>query len=179
MTVEEFLTELPIPDENIVFRQASSGYLIHPPGNKQCRYPNESHFMPDEDGLSVSWNQHITVEGLYHLIGLTYKTKKTEYKNPKEFKVFSFPVAFLRQLDGLQVNHTPWLRGNPAPVGDPNNYAHASIRFSDEDQEIRVKLSDYCREYNEQSLQNVNFDDVLTELEVLRAQLNTSIYHNI
>jgi hypothetical protein len=179
MTQEQFLIPLYIPNEDSVFRQAHIQSLKPVPGNNEFRFPRESHFKPHPEGLSVHWNRYISIRGVYHIISLSYKKDTTEYKDPKNFKLFSLPVGFIRSIDGvLDVKHSPVFNGSPAPIGFPNNYAHTSLLYPD-DEEIRVKLSDYCKDNHQASYCYINFTLIEPEITALRERLDNTEYHNL
>ena len=179
MTPDEFQISLIINDDDSVYRQAHVSRLIKTESSKKRRHPSESHFKPDPDGLSVHWNKHITVSGVFHIIGLSYKIGKGEYKDFKCFEVFSIPVEYIRSLEGVQaVVHSPVFNGDPAPIGSPNNYAHTSLIYPD-DEEIRLKLSDYCQFDYDNSYCPADFTILDEEINELRKRLNDTIYHKL
>lgn len=176
MTEAEFKTPLPLSPEDGVYRQTHLSQMDKN-GAPNKKFPKASHFSPDPDGLSVHWDRHIQPQGVFHIIGLSYRVGKSEYKNPRDFRLFHFPVGWLRQLEGLvDVVHSPVFHGNPAPVGSPNNYAHASLIYPD-DEEIRLKLSNYCQKNFENCHCQVDFDLLDIELSELRARQNMTSYH--
>lgn len=177
MTEEQFRTPLPVPDSDSVYRQCFKQLLKPIPGSEYRRFPKESDFVPHADGLSVNWSAYSSIESIYLLLGISYKHKKPEYKNPREFGLFKLPIAFIRAIENvIDVRHSPVYNGNPAPVGSPNNYAHASIIYPD-DEEIRLKLSDYCRENHEHAYCEGNFDLLEPEIEELRRRLDNTPFH--
>lgn len=179
MTQAEFTTPLLIPDEDAVYRQAFIGHLVKLPANKNIRYPSESHFKPDPDGLSVHWCRYIGLNGVYHILGLSYRKGTTQYKDYKAFRVFTLPVEYLRLLEGIQeVTHSPVFNGDPAKIGFPNNYAHTSVIYPD-DEEIRMKLSDYCMFYYDNSYRPADFALLDTEINKLRERLDNTPYHRL
>ncbi|THU34209.1 hypothetical protein FAM09_24635 [Niastella caeni] len=179
MTEKQFLTPLPILDEHNVYRQVHIQDLHPKERDHPERYPKPSHFKPDPDGLSVYWNQHIDPEGVYNIIGLSYKANKTEFKDPANFFVFSIPVLYLRAVEGISdVSHSPRYIGNPAPIGSPNIYSHASIVYSD-DEEIRLKLSDYCKSNHASCHCKIDFSIVEKKVQELRQRLDNTIYHRL
>lgn len=178
-TPEEFLTVLPIPDTDLVYRQGHLIKLIKIQGDKKKRFPDETNFVPDPDGLSLHWSAYSTPEYVFKHIGISYKFNSTTYKTYSEFRVFSIPVALFRSLDGVRVEHTPVYNGNPAPLGVPNNYAHASALYSAEDVEIRLKLSDYCRENYDKSHCSIDFKLLDPIIEDLRERLDQTNYHRL
>ena len=179
MTVAEFKAPLPIANEDAVFRQAHTSQLGVMKEDKNKRFPKPSHFKPDPDGLSVHWDRFIDVEGVFTIIGLSYRTGTTEYKDPKMFCVFSFPVGFVRAVEGVEdVIHTPFFNGDPASVGCPNNYSHSSILYPD-DEEIRLKLSDYCRSNYEGCICTANFEMLEKAIAELRERLDETPFHRL
>jgi hypothetical protein len=143
ITEEAFKAPLTVPDEHHVYRQTHFDQL----DKDSRRYPKASHFKlkEGEEDLSVNWDAHITVDEVFYLLGISHNVKQ-EFKDYKKFKVFKLEVDFLRKLSGIEkVVHSPLFIGNPAPVGHPNNYAHSSVYYPD-DEEIRKKLSNYCND---------------------------------
>src|SRR5687768_17115621 len=108
MTQAEFFTPIQIKDEDAVYRQVPSNHLINQPDDDHTRYPKPKHFKPDPDGLSTHCCRLITLDQVFHIISLTYKHGKTDYKDPKNYLVFKLPVEFIRSIDNMQdVIHTP------------------------------------------------------------------------
>lgn len=178
-TPEQFLQPLYIPNEDLVYRQAHITRLSKFPNDKKKRFPDESHFKPDPDGLSVNWNGQCTVKGIYEVIGISFKHETSIYKNYREFRLFGLPVGFVRSVEGINdVVHSPVFNGNPAAIGSPNNYAHASILYPD-DEEIRVKLSDFCRENYDQIYCTIDFDLLDPIINELRERLDNTPYHRL
>ena len=179
MSPEEFLKPLDILADDAVYRQAHFSQLIYPPGNKHKRFPKASHFKPDEDGLSVNLCRLITVNGVYHIIGLTYRINKEEFKDPANFKLFTIQTSIITAIDGVvSIIHSPVFKGNPAPIGSPNNYAHTSLIYPD-DEEIRLKLSDYCQQDFMHSYCTVDFEIIEKEVSALRERLDDTPYHRL
>ncbi|MEJ7684665.1 MAG: hypothetical protein WKG06_43820 [Segetibacter sp.] len=177
MTEQEFKNPLSIPNDAFVYRQVNLAHLKHELGNRKKRFPKESHFKPDADGLSVHWNRFIDVKGIYHIIGISFKPETTEFKDYRTFRVFSFPINFLKEVDGINsIIHSPVFNGNPAPVGFPNNYAHSSILYPD-DEEIRIKLSTYCNEKYAECFCPTDLNLLDIEINPLRERLNQTEYH--
>lgn len=174
----DYSKKLQVLSEDKVFRQVATSYLTHAKGNKTERFPRENHFSPDSDGLSVNWDRFSNVSYNYHIIGLTYKYKQPGiYKDFRNFHVFKIPVTILKSIEGINsIDHNPIFNGNPAPLGSPNNYAHTLVVY-DDDPEIRLKLSDWCRDYHSESYCQVDFGLLETEIEELRQRLNTTVYH--
>lgn len=132
-----------IPDIDFVLRQVPVTQTA-PSGR---RVPNEAAFKlrPRENGLSVNWEKYLDVKGNYILLGLTFNNKNT-FNEYTSFKIFRLEVGYIRSISGVtDVLHDPVFRGEPTLVGQPNNRAHSLI-ICDDDEEIRMKLSDYCRE---------------------------------
>jgi hypothetical protein len=172
ITEAQFKIPLIIPDKAFVYRQVYKTQL-----DKVGRFPKAKHFMPDSDGLSTLWNEFATVKEVYHIIGISYKINKTVYKNPLEFSVFAFPIVFLKGIEGInEILHSPVFCGNPAPVGNPNNYAHASVCYG-EDEQIRLNLSDYCSNKFDTAHCPIDFQTIESEVEALRLRLNNTKYH--
>jgi hypothetical protein len=177
MTEQEFVTLLPIPDTDFLYRQVHDQDLKQIPGVEAGRFPKERHFIPNEDGLSMHWHQYVSPEGVYHIIGLSFRGTTTTFKDPAKFKIVSIPVAVLRSIEQVSaVEHSPVFNGNPAAVGSPNNYAHSSVKFPN-DEEIRLKLSDYCRDNHTNCFQQVDMQLIEREVQDLRSRLNNTLYH--
>jgi hypothetical protein len=174
ITEAAYQTPLPIPDKHHLYRHTHYDDL----DKEGRRYPKAKHFKLREGELelSVNWDAHITVEEVFYLIGLGYNAKQ-QFKDYTKFKVFKLEVDFLRKLTGIEkVVHSPVFNGNPAPVGSPNNYAHASIYYPD-DEEIRIKLSNYCNDdYNNKHCE-ADFALLEPVVQELRSRLNNTRYH--
>lgn len=174
LTVEEFLTPLFIPDGDYLFRQVHLNFL----DRESKRFPNASHFKlkEGEKDLSVHWKAHISIEEVFYIIGISYNVKG-KFKEINTFKVFQFPVSFLRELENIkEVTHSPVFNGNPAPIGMPNNYAHSSIYY-DDDEEVRKKLSNFCNEKYDDSFCTVDIQSLEKHVSGLREKLNKTKYH--
>ena len=173
MAIENTWQVEKIPGEDIVYRQV---HILAAPKKEGRRIPNEANFSPDGDGLSVHWNKYITIEGIYQILGLSYNAKNN-YINFTQFKVYGFPINFVRSVSGINdVIHSPVINGNPAPVGHPNNRAHASVMYPD-DEEIRLKLADYVLNNYQQSYCDVDVSGLSSEIQQLRERLNNTPYH--
>lgn len=178
ITESQFVVSLPIPNEDEVYRQVPLTEL----DNEEGRFPKPNHFTikydRGEKELSVNWSMHTSIEHAYCVIGLT-NDFKGEYKDPKRYKLFSLPVAFLRNIKGIQkVMHSPVFNGNPAKIGRPNNFAHASIYFPKEEQEeIRRKLSTYCNQNYNDSFKQVDYNIVCPIIEQLKERKQKTKFH--
>ena len=162
-----------IPDEDYVYRQV---HIKNAPKINGKRIPDETNFIPDEDGLSVHWDKYTTINDVYCVIGLSHNMKGG-YKDYTGFKVFQFPVTFLRRLQGISgVIHTPVINGNPAPIGHPNNRAHASVILPN-DEEIRIKLTDHVINNYINSYCDFDVTHFNIEIKQLRNRLNDTPYH--
>ena len=127
-----------IPDSDMVYRQV---HVLQTQKINNCRIPNEANFYADEDGLSVNWNKYIDVERIYRLLAISYN-KTGKYIEYTAFKIFQFPVNFLRALEGVKaLNHAP-IYNDPEIKGKPNNQAHSLVVYSN-DEQIRLELCDY------------------------------------
>jgi hypothetical protein len=174
ITEEQYLVPLPIPDETEVLRHVHLNEL----DKESKRFPKASHFKlrEGEPDLSVNWGELTSIEEAYYILGITYNLKG-KYKDIKQFKLFKFPVVFLRNIPGLEkVIHSPVFNGNPAPIGKPNNYAHASVFYPD-DEEIRIKLSNYCNEAHVGSYCPVDYFHLEEVVADLKEKLNSTKYH--
>lgn len=170
---EDYQNPLPISDDHGLYRQVHFQQL-----EKGKRYPMSRHFKYEEDGMSMHWDQYATVETVYHQIGLTYKVNKQAYKKPADFSVFRFPVSLLRTIEGIsRVIHSPHLTGNPAPIGSPNNFAHASVVTAGDLEEVRLKLADYCNELFDVAYCTVDMDMIVAEINALREKGDQTVYH--
>lgn len=159
----------PIPGEDHVYRHCHFSAVTR---EKKLRFPNEAHFKPDPDGLSVNWDKRIAIKQIYILLGLSYKNQETDiFKDHKQFQVFKYPVDVLRGIPGIEsVEHDPIYFGNPSPMGKPNNPAHALVKYPD-DEEIRLVLSDYARENNAESYCPFDVNSLNAEIEELKSRL--------
>jgi len=168
-----------IPDDAHVYRQV----LPHERervGKKRRRFPSEHHFelRPDEKGLSVHWDKYITVRNIYLLLSLTHNLKGN-FLNHTAFKVFRYPVKFLRNIQKIEdVIHTPNFYGNPSPIGKPNNRAHADVVYEN-DMEVFVKLRDYCDEEYEYAHCEFDVNSINDKVEELKNLLNDNEFHKI
>jgi len=146
-----------------VFRQIH--FSVFPKGEKK-RFPKESHFTSEPDGLSVNWEKHCGLNESFIIIGLSYKPNTTVYKNPADYKAFKFNVAVLKKIEGINdVIHDPMYYGNPAPLGKPNNRGHALVKYPN-DEEIRVNLCDLVG--NNYDKINCKPDIKLIEQEIIK-----------
>ncbi|MEX0686749.1 MAG: hypothetical protein WD267_04045 [Balneolales bacterium] len=165
-----------IPHSDFVYRQVPPPDRI---GQKPGKYPNAGHFSlkPDEKGLSVNWDKYVTLKSIFELISLRVN-KKGNFTDYMGFKIFKFPVSLLKTFDKIaDVEHDPDCRGNPAPHGTPNNRAHSLIMHED-DEEIRLKLSEYCRDNHSESYCDFIITTTLEdEIEEIRINGNSSFYH--
>lgn len=168
-----------IGNEDFVYRQVHVQALLKLPASKKRRYPNETHFVPDPDGLSVYWKKQIELKNVFITIGLSYKFNTNEFKDHTLFKVFEFPVAFIKTIEGIsQVLHAPVFNGDPAPVGYPNIFSHSLVAYEN-DPEIRLKLSDYCRDNNNSSFCDFDVHSIDNEVGKLRDKLNDTPFHKV
>lgn len=156
-----------IPDGDHVYRHCHHMDVIK---QKPLRFPNEAHFKPDPDGLSVNWDEKITIRQIFILIGLSHN-RNDRFIDQKQFHIFRFPVSFLRSVSGIEsIEHDPVFHGIPSPIGKPNNPAHALVKYLD-DEEIRLVLSDYARENNAESYCPFEVNSLNTEIEALRSRV--------
>lgn len=138
--------------------------------------PNEANFKhyvnPEdgkrEDGLSVSWQNHCSLDNVFILLGL--KTKKKGdgviYLNPKEYKVIKLKVGDIKDLN-LVTESIISVVHNPTP----NNYGHALICFEEEgEEEIRLKLVDLAASYGWNPMTSNNFDEIIKEIETRKSK---------
>lgn len=169
-----------IPNENFVYRQSIPRDWIKEEGTKR-RWPNEASFSlrKNETGLSVNWDKYISVKDNYVIIGLTQSTAG-KYLNHTSFRIFKFPVEFLRSIEEISdVIHDPLFNGNPSPVGQPNNRAHSLIEYSDNDGFARMNLSDYSNNNYDQCFCEFNVNSINQELEELKGRLDNTAFHRI
>ncbi|UOB19372.1 hypothetical protein [Abyssalbus ytuae] len=174
-----FKTEL-IPDEDFVFRQVTPRDREGPNG-KRRRFPNETHFQlrKNEEGLSVNWSKYIDVEKNYILIALTKNQEKGTFQNHTAYKIFKYPVSFLRSIEKIEdVIHTPKFNGDPAPIGKPNNQSHSDVVYEN-DVEIFVKLMDFCEDEYDSAYCNFEVNSINDKIEELKALLNDTPYHRL
>jgi hypothetical protein len=159
----------PIPDEDHVYRHCHYTDVIK---EKRLRFPNEAHFKPYSDGLSVNWDKKISLKQVFILLGLTHKpNQNVDFKDYKQFQVFKFPIKLLRGIPGIEsVEHDPVFLGNPSPKGKPNNPAHTLVKYPD-DEEIRMTLSDYSRENSTETYCPFDVNSLNAEIEELRLRL--------
>lgn len=166
-----------IPDEDYVYRQVLTfSHLLN--GKSPRRFPNETQFelRDGEIGLSVNWDKYITVQDNFILLGLTHN-KLGEYLEYTSFKIFKFPVVFPKKIEGIKdVLHKPIFNGNPAPLGLPNNQSHSEIVYEN-DEEIWLKLSDYCESNFDDAFCKFKVSSLNQEINKLRAQLQNSKFH--
>lgn len=178
ITEEQFTVALAIPNEDFVYRQVPLTEL----DKESARFPLPANFTikysRGEKELSVSWSAHTSVQQVFEVIGLS-ANMKGEFKDIKRYKVFSLPVHFLRDVEGIEkVVHSPVFNGNPAPIGSPNIYAHASIFFPESEQvEIRKKLSTYCQQNYGASYCEVDIASLEARVEALKARADNTRYH--
>ena len=170
----QFDIPLDILDKNHVIRNVHENEL----DKIDKKVPKASHFSfrNDEKDLSVNCEAIFSADKICKLIGLTHK-KNGEFKNIHDFKLFRFPVGFLRNLEGVnKVLHTPIFNGDPSPVGSPNNFSHSSI-YLENDEEIRLKISDYCRKNLTESLCVIDYEHLSKEIIKLRELENKTEFH--
>ena len=169
-----------IPNENFVYRQSIPRDWIREEGTKR-RWPNEASFVLKENelGLSVNWDKYISIKDNFLIIGLTQNTPG-RFINPTAFKIFKFPVAFLRSIEEIKdVIHNPSYHGNPSPIGQPNNRAHSLVEYSDDDGFVRMNLSDYCNSNYIDCYCEFDVNSINEELEELRNRLNETPFHSL
>lgn len=175
MTEEEFKVSIPVPETASVYRQVHLQQL-----DKIGRFPKASHFFPDPDGLSVNWDEFSNPDHVYHIIGISYKKDQEVFKNCRDFKVVKLPIIFLRSIEGIEdVIHSPIYQGDPATIGFPNIYCHASVLYGQEDEETRIKLSTYCAANQEICDCNVDLDKLEEEIKLLREKLDQTAFHRL
>jgi hypothetical protein len=161
-----------IPDESNVLRQVHFSHLTS--STKKKRFPNETHFTPGGDGLSVNWDRYCDTLLAYIIIGLTHKSNR-QYKNPVDFKVFKMHVQILRKIDGIEdVIHDPKFYGNPSVIGNPNNRSHSLIKYPN-DEELRLKLSDLIRDNYDESICKCDASLIEKEVGELRERISKDL----
>ncbi len=170
----------PIPDIAILTRHCPHRLRK---GNKKRKFPGPDHFAlrPDEEALSFNWCDYMTPQQHFMWLGLTYKKDQPAYLQPAAFKLFQYPVAVLRQMTGIQkIEHDPVYNGYPAPIGAPNNPAHALVCLDEaNDEEVRLKLSLWVNDHYDTSAISWDIDSLETELQALRARGNATCYHQV
>ena len=163
MVEETFQIEL-IPDEDFVYRQVP---VLALPKIDNKRVPNEANFIPDNDGLSVNWDKYCDEDTCYKLLGLTYNNKQ-QFINITVFKLIKLNVGYVRNIEGIQgVIHDPKIEESK---GSPKNWGHSLIVYKN-DEEVRLKLADYCRE-NNLICPKPNFSNLNKEIDELKARLD-------
>lgn len=165
-----------IPDESYVFRQTVPRERT---GNKNRRFPNESHFelREGETGLSVNWDKYMDVEKNYLLLSLTKSPKSGNFLDHSMFKIFKYPVRLFRSISKINsVKHVPIFNGDPSEVGLPNNRAHSEVCYEN-DIEICVKLSDYCNTSFDDSCCDFDVNSINDKVVELRNMLNDTPFH--
>ena len=156
-----------IPNQDFVFRNVHFT-------QRTGRIPNEAAFKlrQGETGLSVNWDKYIDVKGCYILIGLSY-SNSNKFNDYTAFKIFKLQVEYIRSIDGINdVIHMPVFNGAPPPIGKPNNQAHSEILCID-DEEVRVKLADYCHNNYANSLCDFKVTSLEEEIKALKQRLNS------
>ncbi len=164
-----------ITEEDFVYRQIPVQKRIV---NRNRKYPSESCFIlrDFEDSLSFNLERYINVDKNYKLIGITYSNGS--WLNYTSFKIIKFPVIFLRSLSKFSnINHSPVNNGQPSDVGHPNNKSHTSLYCEAFDEGVRVELSDYCLESNNECEFDVKL--IREEIEALRGRGNETPFHNL
>ena len=158
ITESQFTVPLPIPDEENVYRQVK--------------------YDKGEKELSVNLASLCSVEEAYYIIRLSHDFKD-DFKDIKKYKLFSIPIHIIRSIKEIEkVLHTPVFSGNPADIGKPNIYSHASIYFSKEEQvEVRKKLSTYCNQNFSDSYKEVDYLKISPIIESLRERKQNTKYH--
>ena len=163
-----------IPDKDFVYRRIPTGHLI---GDKPRRFPSPSHFKFIGDGLSVNWDKYISVNENIILIGITYKKDMDEFMDYTPYHIFKFNVGKVKLIaEEIEIKHNPVFHKEiPSPPGCPNNKAHSLVIYSD-DEEIRLKLSEYCSSEKDAKC-DCNVKLLKNEIEELRKRLNETKYH--
>ena len=161
-----------IPESDYVMRQVT--HMQRSPLDKKRRYPNESAFKidDDEDGLSVNWSKYLTPRENFIIIATSFNRKQV-FLDYLGFRLFKLPVKFLNDLRGVdKVVHDPICR-NPAPVGRPNNRAHALVKYlNNNDSRLRMNLSDYCRNNHAESYVDFDVKSINEEIKELRNRIS-------
>ena len=152
-----------IPNEDYVFRNTPLFQFKQWSENK--RRPNEADFIPDLDGLSVNWEKYCTLEEVFILIGLS-KNRSGNYLDQRNFKTIQFNVGVLRSLTRLE--------GDPIDViHDPkeNNYSHSLVCYSEDEEEIRVKLCELVHQnYESMVMKPADFSSIEKQIEKLKCE---------
>lgn len=151
-----------IPNEDNVYRNIHFSQLKK---YKPKRRPNETDFIPGEDGLSVNWDKYCTIDYAFILIGL-HKKNNGNYLKPNEFQIIRFNVGELRDIklvDDKRIDDV---------VHDPQieNKSHSLVCFND-DEEIRLKMCDIVEaDYDNRVLKPDSFPKIDEKLLKLREE---------
>ncbi len=146
-------------DDCILYRLLHRNHLDKK--NKEIR---ANCFDPEVDGLSTDWNRYCDPEQILIRTGLTYRFKTIEYKDPQKYSLITLSVREIRAIQEISdIVHTPTFR-NPERIGSPNNPAHTSVFYIDE--EVRMELKKIAKHIAE-----VDRDKINLEIEKLRANI--------
>lgn len=162
-------------DDDIVFRQIP---VSQRETHRNKKVPSESQFAlkPYEKELSFNWNGIIDVPKNFKLIGITH-SKKGAFLDATSFKIFKFPIRFLKTLDKFEkIIHTPVFDTAPSPVGKPNNKSHSSLYCGDFNEGTRLQLQEYCINNDCECIFDIT--SIREEIIELIARNNDTPYHN-
>jgi len=158
-----------IPDEDNVLRQVHVKEFQNEP---KRRFPNEAHFDPYPDGLSVHWETYCNVENVHIIIGISISPNSGKFLDTTQFKVLRFNTGFLRKIDGVEdVIHDPVFNGDPSPKGKPNNKSHSLVKYPDTNLKIRVELSDWVGNNYETIFCKPKFKEINKVIEELKIRV--------
>ena len=157
-----------IPSEDHVFRNVTIIQF------KQWKndQPNPSDFMlrEGETGLSVNWDKYCTIDEVVYGIGMSLTKKRTQYQDPRTYKIIKFGVADIRLIklmedgESLDVIHCPD-DNRPKPL----DIAHSEIRLVVDD-EVRLKLSELVKSYDPPVVE-IDLNPILQKLEIDRPEI--------
>ena len=179
LTESQHQISLPIPNEDYLYRQVPLTEL----DRESQRFPLPANFTikfdRGETELSCNWDRHIAVEEIYYIIGLSHN-QNMEFKDYKKYRVIKLPIGSVRKITEIEkVTHSPSFYGNPALIGKPNIYSHASVFYLEINKvEARKKLSTYCHLNQEVCLQSVDFDAIDSKIDELRSRGQKTKYHS-
>lgn len=142
-----------LPNEDDVYRLVQ----VSVRDKKNNSVPAIRCFAPhsnDNGMLSVDWDNYTTPEESLARFGGTHKHGTTNFKDHRQWEIYSMNVEFLKLLDSIidDVTHDP-IENTPPTIGMPNNPAHSLVNFSgnnpEEDApEIMLLLRNHAKDRN-------------------------------